>query len=333
MKKQKQSIRKKIYKVLLIILSVATVYSFAAPKFLNDNIAYAVGDLTINWGVPTGNPIFVVTNMMPGDVEQRSVGVVNNAAVSRTVAVRGVKTSESLNFSTVLDFVILDGATPIYGTGSPAGPKTLSQFFSESGEIVGIPLSVLTPSTSTVYTFKVTFQESAGNPFQNASVIFDLIIGIIIEVPAECQNINFGGRDPIFGTQGNDTIYGTFRNDLIFTFEGNDKVYAGAGNDCIVGGLGNDNLRGEAGIDVVIGNEGDDTLVGGAGNDKIFGNEGNDNIQGEADHDILKGGAGDDNINGHAGNDNLDGEAGIDKVNGSSGIDTCIGETKTLCEL
>ena len=368
MKKQKQSIRKKIYKVLLIILSVATVYSFAAPKFLNDNIAYAVGDLTINWGVPTGNPIFVVTNMMPGDVEQRSVGVVNNAAVSRTVAVRGVKTSESLNFSTILDFVILDGVTPIYGTGSSTGPKTLAQFFTDSAGVNGIGLSTLAPSASTTYTFKATFDASAGNEFQNAQVIFDLIIGIGFGVPAECSFINFSGN-PIFGTSGNDNIQGTNRNDLIIAFEGNDKVDASNGDDCIIGGPGNDKLDASNGNDVVFGNEGNDTLDGsngndlliaGSGDDKLDGSNGNDRMFGEEGNDVFDGSNGDDymiggpgndkfdasngndyvegndgndTMNGGNGNDTLLGGPAADKANGNLGRDTCDAETEISCEI
>src|SRR3989344_4041091 len=319
-------------RILIIIICLLIVGVFIRETNILQNLfkpstAYAVGDLSVNWGVPPGNPIFDINNLAPGDIEPHTVNVSNGATTGRPVGVRGIESTPSGILKNVLLITILENSTVLYG------PTKLDDFFTESGSPDGISLSVLGPSSTTNYEFKVEFDPASGNEYQDTSVKFDIHIGISVPVPAECQNINFGGRDPIFGTQGNDTIYGTFRNDLIFTFEGNDKVYAGAGNDCIVGGLGNDNLRGEAGIDVVIGNEGDDTLVGGAGNDNIFGNEGNDNIQGEAGNDILKGGTGDDNINGHAGNDNLDGEDGSDKVNGSSGRDTCIGETKTLCEL
>src|SRR3989344_5179151 len=323
--------KKGIFRLTILIVSLAILIGAARgfDLFKNKSTVFAIGDLTIDWGggVMEGQPIFNIDDLAPGDIKTHIVNVSNGATTGRPVGVRGFESTPSGILKNVLFITISENSTVLYG------PKTLDEFFTESSNPDGISLSVLGPTSSTGYEFKITFDPQSGNEYQDTSVKFDIHIGISVPVPAECQNINFGGRDPIFGTQGNDTIYGTFRNDLIFTFEGNDKVYAGAGNDCIVGGLGNDNLRGEAGIDVVIGNEGDDTLVGGAGNDKIFGNEGNDNIQGEADHDILKGGAGDDNINGHAGNDNLDGEAGIDKVNGSSGIDTCIGETKTLCEL
>lgn len=323
--------KKRIFRLTILIVSLAILIGGARSfdLFKNKSTAYAIGDLTVDWGggVLEGQPIFNIDNLAPGDIKTHIVNVSNGATTGRPIGVRGIESAPPGILKNVLLITISENSTVLYG------PKKLDDFFTESSSPDGIFLSVLGPSSTTNYEFKVEFDKDSGNEYQDTSVKFDLHIGISVPVPAECQNINFGGRDPIFGTQGNDTIYGTYRNDLIFAFEGNDKVYAGAGNDCVVGGAGNDNLRGEAGTDVVIGNEGADTLVGGAGNDKIFGNEGNDNIQGEADNDILKGGAGDDDINGHAGNDNLDGEVGTDKVNGSSGTDTCIGETKILCEL
>lgn len=322
--------KKGIFRLTILIVSLAILIGAIKSKdlFKNKSTAFAVGDLTIDWGggVLEGQPIFTVNNMAPGDIETHTVNVSNGATTGRPVGVRGIEATPSGILKNVLFITISENSTVLYG------PKKLDDFFTESTNPDGIPLSVLGPSSSTNYKFKVEFDKDSGNEYQDTSVKFDLHIGISVPVPGECLNINFGGRDPIFGTQGNDTIYGTYRNDLIFAFEGNDKVYAGAGNDCVVGGLGNDNLRGEAGLDVIFGNQGADTLIGGAGNDLILGNEENDKLEGEAGNDALKGGSGDDDINGHSGNDNLDGEDGTDKVNGSSGIDTCIGETKILCE-
>lgn len=247
----------KLYRIIAITLIAISTYYFASPNFLqNNNTVQAVGDLNVDWGVPDGEPIFVVTNMMPGDIESHSVNVINNATSARPVAVRGVKTSETGDLSTVLDFVISEGLTDLYGGTSLTGPKTLADFFAESDPINGIPLSVLGPGLTTTYTFKATFQDSAGNPFQNASVVFGLIIGIGFEIPQECQNINFPGQ-PIFGTSGNDNIKGTNFNDLIIAFEGDDKVNGSNGDDCIIGNQGNDKLDGSNGDDVIFGNDGD----------------------------------------------------------------------------
>ena len=354
-KSRKQTPKKRLLKILLIILSLATVYSFAAPRFLAPDSAYAAGDLTIDWGVTIGAPIFVVSNMLPGDIESREVDVTNDGIVPRTVAVRGVKTSEALNFSTVLDFVILDGATSIWGAGSATGPKTLEEFFTDSGDINGIALSTLAPSASTTYTFKATFDPASGNEFQNAEVVFDLIIGIFIEdgdIPAECSQITFSG-DPIFGTGLGDAIDGTEGNDLIFGLEGSDAIDGLGGDDCIVGGVGGDYLVGGAGNDVILGSEENDTLVGGEGDDLLIGESGPDSLFGEAGEDKLIGNDGDDYLNGGAGQDILDAGGGNDTLFGESeddfldagagggdfnsggdGVDTCINaESTTECEL
>lgn len=333
-----RKIKIRLAKIFTIASIAALIFNLALPKFLNNSTAYAVGDFDVIWGVPDGNPIFVVANMLPGDIEQRTVSVTNNGTVPRQVAVRGVKTSETGNLSTVLDFVILNGITPVYGTGSPTGPKTLAQFFTDSGAINGIGLSTLAPSATTTYTFKATFDIGAGYEFQNTSVVFNLIIGIAFDIPAECSQINFSGN-PIFGTSGNDNIHGTNFNDLIIVFEGEDKVNASNGNDCIVGGPGNDKLNGSNGADVIFGNEGDDILDGsnggangtgdlliaGSGNDKLYGTNGKDSMFGEEGSDYLDGSNGNDYMIGGSGNDTFDAGNGNDYVEGNEGNDTMVG--------
>lgn len=361
-------IKKKIYKILLVGLSLATIYSFTSPQFLDKSTAYAVGDLTIDWGVPTGDPIFTVTGMVPGDIESREVDVTNNATSARPVAVRGVETSQTGDLSTVLDFVISEGATDLYGGTSATGPKTLADFFADSDPINGLALSTLGPSSTTTYTFKATFEPDADDGFQNASVVFDLVIGIGFAVPDECQNMSFFGN-PIFGTSGNDNIKGTNYNDLIIAFEGNDKVNGSNGDDCIVGNEGNDKLNGSNGEDVIFGNNGDDTLDGsngddlliaGEGNDRIFGTNGNDRIfAGDGDdkieasngndyviagsgndkidagngNDYVEGNEGNDQMRGRNGNDTLIGGPDSDQARGDLGTDTCDAEVETSCEL
>ena len=350
------------------MLSLATIYSFAAPKFLTGT-AYAAGDLTIDWGVPTGDPIFVVENMLPGDQESRVVEVTNNATISRQVAIRGVKTLETLNFSTVIDFVIKKGVTDIYGGTSATGAKTLKQFFQDSGAPQGLPLANLAPSQTETFTFIATFDQDAGNEFQNAKVVFDLIIGVSAEIPADCQNINIDGQ-VITGTQNKDNLKGTNKNDLIIALEGDDKVDASNGDDCIIGGPGKDKLDGSNGKDIIFGNDGDDYIDGsngddyingGAGNDKISGGTngndqifaedgndevdasngddyvilgaGNDKADGGNGNDYIEGNEGNDEMKGGNGNDKLLGGAGTDKAWGELGSDTCEAETKFTCEL
>lgn len=309
----------KFVSILFLIFAIIALYS---KTDLGKSTAYAVGDLTINWGVPSGNPIFTIANMLPGDMQTHSVLVTNNAETSRPVGVGGIKTSETNNFANVLDFVISDGSSDLYG--GTLGTKTLAQFFIDSAGPSGIPLSTLNPGQSVTYTFKVTFDSSAGNPYQGSSIVFDLKIGISFELPEDCLNIEFSAS-PIFGTQGNDHINGTNGNDIIIGFEGNDILNGTNGNDCVIGNQGNDRLDGSNGNDVLVGGSGNDRLDASNGNDKIFGNAGDDEIRGSNGDDQIFAGAGNDLINGSNGNDQLFGEDGNDSINGVNGQDTIVG--------
>ncbi len=359
-----------LFKISVIFLLIATLVGVVPwTNFFNGtSTVRASGDLTVIWGVPEGDPIFVIANSAPGDVEERTVTVSNGAGSSRPVGIKASKTEGLGNLENVLQVIISEGATDLYGGSSPTGPKTLADFFSESSSLEFIALSDLAPGASTNYKIKVTFDPNAGNEYQNTSVTFDLNIGIGFELPEACKNLNLS-PNPIFGTSGNDTIQGTSKSDLIITFEGNDKVFGKNGNDCIIGGTGNDELRGEIGDDVILGEEGNDLLIGALGNDKIFGGAGNDDIRGENGKDILNGeegddkitggmgddvissGSGDDNSNGEAGDDtvfgdenndtlkggngkdNLQGGGGTDSANGESGKDTCDAESEIQCEI
>lgn len=351
----------------LILILALSQSDILANLIERHSTAQAVGDLTIDWGVPSG-PIFVVSNMLPGEEETRTITITNNASVVRPVGVRGIKTDETGNLSTVLEIVIQADGTDLYGGTSPAGPKTLDQFFSESAGPDAISLFDLNPGSSKIVTSRVYFKPEAGNEFQAKTVVFDLQIGIAIAIPDECSHIIFSGP-PIFGTAGNDNLRGTKGNDLIFGLEGNDKINGGNGNDCLVGGSGNDQINGSNKSDVIFGNEGDDHLdgsndndqiyggegndtinagngndfidagsgnddvSGSNGNDQIFGRQGNDKLDGSNGNDYIEGNEGDDQLRGRNGNDVLIGGPGNDSADGGSGTDTCEAETKTKCEL
>lgn len=311
-------------KLLAIFVSITLIVgAVKAYEITHPSTVFAVGDLAVNWGVPEGDPIFTVANMAPGDVEAHTVNVVNNASSPRPVGVRGVWVSETGNLSTVLDLVISDGVTDLY-------TNTLAQFFTDSAGPDGIPLTMLGPGAAANYTFMVTFNSSAGNEFQETSVVFDLKIGIAIDVPDECNGINLLST-PIFGTQNGDVLTGTPGNDLIFGFEGGDVINGNNGDDCIVGGQGGDSIRGNNGSDVIFGNEGgdslqgnngEDLLIGGEGGDAIQGGDKNDRIFGNEDSDSLDGGNGDDYIEGNDGHDSINGGNGHDTISAGAGIDS-----------
>lgn len=305
------------------IITSLFIFAFAIASLMlwqnkDATKVFAVGDLVINWGVPSGNPIFVVSNMLPGDSDSRQVIITNNASVARPIAVRGDKLSELKSFSDVLDFTISEGITDLY-------QNTLANFFVETATPSSIPLSIINPGQTKTYTFRVHFDENAGNDYQEAQVIFNIILGIDTEVPEECKDIQFSGP-AIYGTQGNDRIRGTRGNDLVFALEGNDIVRTFGGDDCIVGGPGNDDLRGETGDDIIFGNEGDDLVVGAVGRDLLFGGTGRDTMRGENNDDQMEGNEGDDTMTGGNGNDLMHGNSGGDSILGENGDDDVFGD-------
>ena len=319
MKNWRNLFRKIFTLILALVVMVGGASIYHAGRL---STVRAVGDLEVDWGVPDGDPIFVVINAAPGDMEDHNVVVTNNGSSTRPVGVRGVKTSGVGGLESVLEIVISEGGTDLYG--GTTGTKTVSQFFTDSAGLDGIFLSNLQSLNVTTYNFKVTFPESAGNEFQDTQIVFDIIIGVSVTVPEECLEIEFSGS-PIFGTSGNDRINGTLGNDLIFGFEGNDRIFGHGGDDCIVGGEGDDNLRGETGNDFIFGNEGNDLLVGAVSNDFLDGGSGNDNIRGENNNDIIIAGSGDDKVTGGNGDDNIDGGDGDDNISAENGRDAITG--------
>lgn len=324
---------KKLIIISLILLCTALIAkeSGAVSNLFKTNTAYAVGDLTINWGVPQGQPLFTVSGMAPGDIQARSVIVTTNALAARPVGVRGILSSQTGNLSDKLLITISQNGSDLYGGAK--GMKTLTQFFADSASSEGVLLSTINSNASSSYTFAVTFDHNASNEFQNKNINFDLQIGVVTPIPAACNISNLSGKHIIFGTSGDDVINGTNGDDIIFGLEGNDIINGGNGNDCIVGGAGNDTIYGSNGDDVLVDMEGNNTIFGSNGRDMIITGNENDTLDGGNDNDTLNGGAGNDKLTGGIGNDVLIGGPGTDNLNGGIGIDTCDGEIKISCEL
>lgn len=170
--------KKRVIRIIISLLVITAAFRIFMPDLFKPSTVKAVGDLVINFHVPLGDPIFVVENMLPGDEENRNIDISNNGEVPRLIRVKGVRTGGIGNdpkLETVLDLVIREGLVPIYGTGSSTGPKTLQNFFNESNDADWLALNVINPDEDKTYNFHVTFPTSAGNEFQNKSVIFDLI--------------------------------------------------------------------------------------------------------------------------------------------------------------
>ena len=164
---------KKISLFFITFLFLATGYLLLATN------TFAAGDLDITWdGVPDGDPIFTVNNMLPGDEEEKEITVENTSSTfTHIVAIKGIKTSETKEFADILDIEIADNSSFLYG-GS-GDPKKLEDFFAESIPENDIILFSLSPAETKSFRVKVKFPWLAGNEYQGAEVIFNLILGVI----------------------------------------------------------------------------------------------------------------------------------------------------------
>jgi hypothetical protein len=194
-----------IIKIILIILAVAVGGYFVITQKIPPiaGRAYAVGDLEINWGVTGGKPIFMVTNMLPGDQITKTFKITNNSHDTRYIALRTQETSGSPLFPGQLEVTIKNGSQDIYGGTAPGGKKTLANLFSESKFPLSIYFNQLKPGQSSTYSITVKFKPTAGNQFQKAKVVFNLLFGVYFKPNPTCLDRDMFG-DGAFGIYNDD---------------------------------------------------------------------------------------------------------------------------------
>jgi hypothetical protein len=174
--------KSRILKIIVLSLMVGGVFwvNGGVKNSATAGVVKAFGALTVTF---PHLPLFNVTNAAPGDPPTTEiVSVVNGGPTAQMVAVRGVRTGGTggdPKIETVLDLTIKEGAVALYGSGSPKGPKTVANFFTDSASVNGILLNTIASGGNKDYTLAVTFPSSAGDDFQGKSVIFDLTFGTI----------------------------------------------------------------------------------------------------------------------------------------------------------
>ena len=172
-----------------------------------------------------------------------------------------------------------------------------------------------------------------------------------------------GGKNNLFGDDGNDTLDGSTEADSLFGGKGNDVYIVDNASDVVVetAGQGKDTVKSTvtfnfddgdeietvildsagaissvannfanvitmvgSGAATINGNDGNDTLTGGVGKDTLLGGNDNDVIGGGGGNDSLHGGDGNDKLTGGEGDDFLNGGNGKDAMAGGGGDDTYI---------
>lgn len=195
------SMKNKFIRIGVILLFIAGVIHAAGGLdiFGQGSTVRAFGDLKVNFGVGSNEPIFTVDNMAPGDIESREVDVTNGGQSPQSIAVKGVRSGGVGNnprIESALEITISKGGTVLYGQGSSTGKRTVTQFFNDSGQSDGIVLSSVQPGNSELYTFTVILPTEAGNEFQGKSVVFDLIFGTSKKQQQGGIHIEISGNGP-----------------------------------------------------------------------------------------------------------------------------------------
>lgn len=112
------------------------------------------------------NPLFNVSDFMPGDNKEANITVGNNTNTLQNAYIEAVNVSNADNLASQMNLEIFEDLTQIYnnnfGTFLNAGP---------------VALSPLETEVFKTYTLKITFLENASNSYQSKTLGFDICIG------------------------------------------------------------------------------------------------------------------------------------------------------------
>lgn len=227
---------KRLVKILVLVLIIGLTLKLSGLELFKPTTARAVGNLSVDFHVPEGDPIFTLDDFKPCDTEERVVTIENNYDESKKVSVIGLSKEETGEIASVIDFAISNGNADIYG--GTTGTKTLKDFFEDSANSEGIVLTILDQNQSEEFFFTAVFQCNAGNEYQQKKVVFDLRIGVSIG-SEECPDVE--GAIKVYYPEGWHAIVGIDQNQY-----GADKVFDVGGNNfvqCYFPTTGNEGIQ------------------------------------------------------------------------------------------
>jgi len=115
-------------------------------------------------------PLFDQANFLPGDIVARWADVTNTTPDPQTIGLAVTNFVDPDDLADQIDMVIASNATEIFS-------GTLQELF-DLGELE--LTASLADSATARYDFSATFNPNTGNPYQNATVGFDLVFGILV---------------------------------------------------------------------------------------------------------------------------------------------------------
>ena len=169
--------KNKLSNIIKIFISLVIIAGVAGLVMVikDTKITKAFGDFIVTF---PSSPFFHETNLVPGDVVNKSLTIKNSGTLARMVAVKADQVSRSPasnpNLDDALNLKISESSNTLYG------PTQLNNFLNDTNTDGTILYSVINPSQTKNYDFNVVFPTSASNEYQARSVEFDLHVGYVV---------------------------------------------------------------------------------------------------------------------------------------------------------
>jgi|GEM_PF-6664084 len=181
---------KTIFIISIVVLGAGILTINSAQAQTPPNIIVEVWDEAINGFKPlAGNPIFNVSNFLPGETKTERIRVTNNTSQNQWVGLRVVNFDRGCVGSYCLADKLYLTVKEVSGSDLYSGSLTT---FYQAGEV---PLSLVNAGGSQVqYDLSVYFEkETAEKEYEGATAQFDLEIGFFTKETVSAEPFGGGG--------------------------------------------------------------------------------------------------------------------------------------------
>lgn len=147
----KSKIKNNILKIALIILFLAV------PNFV-------LAQISVNF---SPNPLFEISNFLPGDIASGKIEITNSGDVDRDAYIEAVNVSNSDNLASQMKLKILDSSNQ----------EIYNDNFANFLNIGPIKLENISTGDTGSYILEVSFIEDSDNDYQDKNLGFDICVG------------------------------------------------------------------------------------------------------------------------------------------------------------